>query len=105
MKMSPKKPVTIHQSTIVTRVPSALSTELDNEGVILDMESGLYFGLDNVAQRIWELCQQPIQVSDIIRRIITEFEVEQAQCQQDVESFIQEMLDHKLLTTHPHNKP
>ena len=85
------------ETTILTRALDALSTELDGEGVILDMESGLYFGLDSVAQRIWELCKEPVQLQSIVTQITAEFEVDHHQCQQDVLFFINDMLANKLL--------
>jgi len=31
--------------------------ELDGEAVILNLETGTYFGLDTVGTRIWQFCQ------------------------------------------------
>src|SRR5438874_308601 len=44
--------------TLDSRVVPAdelLSSELDGEAVILDLTSGVYFGLNGVGARIWEL--------------------------------------------------
>ena len=36
----------------------AVFRDLDGEGVILDMGSGKYFGLNSVGARIWQLVEQ-----------------------------------------------
>ena len=38
--------------------PHAVFRDLDGEGVILDMGSGKYFGLNSVGARIWQLVEQ-----------------------------------------------
>ena len=41
------------------RIPQdVIFRELNGEGVILDLESGTYFGLDAVDARIWQLCME-----------------------------------------------
>ncbi|MCP3857238.1 MAG: PqqD family protein [Actinomycetia bacterium] len=73
----------IHLNSIVKANSGVLSTELSsNEQVMMDMDQGMYFGLEDVAKAIWELMAEPTSVEDICRfvhaRYDTTFEVIQA---------------------------
>ena len=49
----------------VVAAKDQMSSELAGEAVILDMESGTYFGLNEVGARVWSLIQEPRAVRDI----------------------------------------
>jgi hypothetical protein len=78
------------QSTVVA-ASNQLSAQLNGEVVILGVQSGSYFGLDQVAARIWSLVQQPMCCADIALTIYDEFEVEQEQAERDVINFVHKL--------------
>ena len=49
-------------STLVTAADDAISTEVSGEAVILHLEDGVYFGLNEVGSRIWGLVAEPVRV-------------------------------------------
>ena len=51
--------------SIVAVVENQVSVELAGEAVILNLGSGMYYGLDPVGARIWELLQEPRTVAEI----------------------------------------
>ena len=58
--------------------------KLEGEAVILNLATGTYFGLDPVGTRIWELIQEQGRVDAVLEAILHEYEVEPAQCEQDL---------------------
>ena len=44
---------------------SQISCKLAEESVILQLEEGMYYGLNSVGARIWELVQEPRTVREI----------------------------------------
>lgn len=48
--------ISLDDSFAISR--QAVFRDLDGEGVILDMGSGKYFGLNSVGARIWQLVEQ-----------------------------------------------
>lgn len=68
-----------------------LYSEIDSEAVILDINSGTYFGLNEVSNRIWQLLQTPSSQASLIEQILAEYDVSQEQVTQDVESLLQDM--------------
>ena len=85
------------ETTLIRRNPGAVSSDLDGEAVILDMESGKYHGLDTTGTRIWELLEDPITFDEIVLQLMSEYSVEQEQCTTDVKEFIYQMVDSGLV--------
>ena len=81
------------KKTVICRNPSAISSELDGEAVILDMESGKYHSLDSTGTRIWTLLEDKISLDDVVLQLIEEYAVERQQCTTEVEEFINRMVD------------
>jgi len=75
---------TISVSTIIMAKTDPVTSEMSNEVAILDPKSGMYFGLDHVGARIWQLIQEPKSVKDIRDAILEEYDVEFDRCEQDL---------------------
>jgi len=71
--------------------------ELDGESVILNVADGVYYGLNIGGNRIWELIQQPISVSEIVVTLTAEFDIDQAECRRDVEELLGQLLEKQLI--------
>ncbi len=67
------------------------SSELDGEAVILNLKSGVYYGLNPVGASIWNLLQQPRTVSEIQSAILAKYSVEPEQCERDLLALLQEL--------------
>lgn len=65
--------------------------------VLLDLEGGQYFALDEVSARVWELCDGEHGVGAIIEAIGSEYEAPVETIREDVVAFLEEMLNEKLL--------
>ncbi len=75
----------------VVAVPEQISSELAQEAVILNLKSGVYYGLSEVGASIWNLIQQPKTVNEIRDAIVTEYEVEPERCDRDLLALLQEL--------------
>jgi len=88
----------INPGTVVAAIPDQVSSDLADEVIILELESGTYYGLDAVGARIWNHVQEPSTVHEIIDRLMAEYEVERQTCTEDVLALLREMRDEKLIT-------
>lgn len=86
--------------TIVVAVKSLTSADLEGEVVVLDMESGQYYGLNEVGARILELVQEPQSVEAIVEALSKEYDVEKSRLEQDVVGFLQDMESHRIIEVH-----
>jgi hypothetical protein len=68
-----------------------VSSELSGETVILNLQDGLYFGLNEVGNTIWQQIQQPTPFSQIRSRILAEYDVEPEVCEQDLVNILNQL--------------
>jgi hypothetical protein len=71
--------------------------ELDGEAIVLNLETGVYYGLDPVGARIWSLLQEPIRVEQICQKLLDEYDVERTACQEDLLALLKGMADSGLI--------
>jgi hypothetical protein len=75
-----------------------LFRELQGEAVLLDLKSQRYFGLDETGTRIWQLIQEHGEVREVVRRMLEEFDVEREVLEGDVERFLEELAQARLVS-------
>lgn len=75
----------------------AVFRELDGEAVVLNLQSGTYFGLDPVGTRIWQLIEQYGLLSAVRDALLEEFEVEAEAATRDLTSLVTELADRGLV--------
>ncbi len=78
-------------NTTIVASPDQVSTLLEGQAVILNLKSGMYFGLSAVGARIWALIEKPVAVIDIYNTILTEYEVDAARCEKDILAVLKDM--------------
>ena len=74
-----------------------VSCDLNGEAAILQLSSGLYFGLNEVGARVWELITDPIRVNDLKDVLLGEFEIDEATCEADLFELLVEMAEAGLI--------
>jgi hypothetical protein len=70
---------------------------VDGQAVIVLADSGEVQILNAVGTRIWELIDGTRNAAEIVAAIVSEFEVSPSEAQRDVEAFLQEMIDAKVV--------
>ena len=76
---------------------SVLSRELAGETVLLNLESGVYYGLDAVGTRAWNLLAEERTLADVCTIMLKEFEVTHDTLQQDLTTLVRELCEKQLL--------
>ena len=80
------------------KIPEQVVTrQVGDETVLLNLESGTYFGLDPVGSRFLELLQADGALAAIIARMLEEFDVTETQLEADLVRLADEMLASGLL--------
>lgn len=87
----------ITESSVVKAVDHQTSAEIEDENVILDLEEGMYYGLNPVGAQIWRRIQEPTSVGKIVTEIANEYDVDYEQCFDDVVSLLQDLEENDLL--------
>lgn len=74
-----------------------MARKVGKETVILDLETGVYFGLDSIGARIWELLSEGINLAGICDMMQLEFEVDRETLEEDVKRLVQNLKDQGLI--------
>ena len=74
-----------------------MSRVVGDETVLLDLESGMYFGLDGVGKRIWESIGDGLTLGETVAAVVSEYEVDEGQAQADVIEFARDLVERGLL--------
>lgn len=82
---------------LLHRNPDALWTEFDRQVVVLGVSSGHYFETRGIGGAIWQLLANPCSASDIVRHVVEHYQVEPAQGERDVMTFLQSLRQAGLL--------
>jgi hypothetical protein len=77
--------------TVVKRKPDQVSCDLSGEAVILNLNSGMYYGIDEIGQLIWNALEEPRSLQYLRDAIVRDYEVEPETCERDVKAFLAEM--------------
>ena len=88
---------TLSGQSVVHVIKDQVSCDLGGEAAILHVRKGMYYGLDPVGARVWELLQEPRSVQEIEESLLKEFEVEPARCETDLFALLQKLLDEDLI--------
>lgn len=88
---SPNADRAIATSSVVVATKDQVSSDLAGEVIVLSLQTAMYYGVDQVGARIWELLREPTRVTDICDAIAREYEVEPDLCQRDVLEFLRQL--------------
>jgi len=74
-----------------------VQSKIGEEVVMLDMDSGFYFGLNSVASVIWGLLANEISFETLIDQLMIQFEVERSLCEADTKELLDQMLEKNII--------
>lgn len=87
----------ISDRSVVVAIKDQVSCDLAGEAAILNIKNGVYYGLDPVGARIWNLMQQPCAVFEIQNAITGEYDVEPERCARDLFGLLNRLLEEGLI--------
>ena len=91
------KPVDIKLNSMIIRNAEIDDTDLDGEKVMMNLDKGQYFMMNEVGSRIWEIASEPKTVEEIVQALLNEYEVEREQCKNTVVEFLGELAKSDLI--------
>lgn len=82
---------------LLQRNSALASTQIDNQIVLMCLQSGKYYTLDGSAMRIWELLKEPSAAEDIYETLLSEYTVDAETCRNDTSLFLKQMQQNALI--------
>ena len=84
-------------NTNIVVADEVVSCDLDGEAAILNLKDGVYYGLDPIGAKIWNLIQNPMILSDVVEKIWEEYDVKKDECTDDIFELIEKLLNNGLV--------
>ena len=86
----------------LSQSPDVVSREVAGETVLLHLESGLYFGLDEVGSLIWRSLEgESRSVANLCDVVSAEFDMASLLVEKDILAFVASLIDQGLVETKP----
>jgi hypothetical protein len=77
--------------SVVSATPEQVSCPLGDEAAILNLKNTVYYGLNPVGARVWNLLQQPRSVGELRDALLKEYDVEPGRCESDLLELLEKM--------------
>ncbi len=74
-----------------------LQSEIDGETIMMSIDNGKYYGLNTIASRIWEILKTEPLFSELVNILLSEYEIEEKQCNQETLEFLENLIKNKLI--------
>jgi len=74
--------------TVVAQAEDVISAEVEDQVVMLRMDSNAYYDTDDIGAEIWRTIAKPITVRALCEQLMTLYEVELDVCHADVLAFL-----------------
>jgi hypothetical protein len=81
--------------------PDVLFRLVGEEGVLLNLNTEMYLGLNLVGTRMWSVLGSASSIQTAYDELLQEYDVEPAQLRADLEEFIDQLLAQKLIEAGP----
>lgn len=82
----------LSDADVLARGKSIAATDLDDETVMMDLETGRYFHLDDIATAVWRLLETPCRLDALIARLLEEYDVTEDVCRNDTIELLESLL-------------
>jgi hypothetical protein len=86
--------------TVVQASRDQVSCELEGEAAILNLKTGVYYGLDPVGAVVWKLIEQPRTVVSVRDAMLETYEVDAARCEMDLFVLLDRLVGEGLIEVH-----
>ena len=93
MSVPASKRIAAHSSVLIR-------TFDDGESVLLNLDTENYFGLNAVGSRMWELLTSTSSIEDAYASLLEEYEVEPDELRRDLDTLIEQLVEHQLVEVH-----
>jgi len=77
---------------------NVLFQQINNECVLLDMDSEQYYGLDDIGARMWQVLSEDGNTEKALTLLLAEYDIDENTLRQDLSNLITELGNVKLIS-------
>ena len=79
--------------------PDVVFRDLSGEAVLLNLTTGMYFGLNESGTRMWKLLLETGDRENTLVRMKVEYDADETSLRRDLDALIEQLLEKGLLTS------
>jgi hypothetical protein len=68
-----------------------VSCDLAGDAAIVNLNNGVYYGLDAVGARVWNLMREPITFAQMVDTLLTIYDVDRPTLETDIRAFVHQL--------------
>ncbi|WP_318505233.1 lasso peptide biosynthesis PqqD family chaperone [Bacillus sp. T3] len=87
----------IHLVNNIFQKKGLIVSDMGEEKVILSVKNGKYYNLGEMGGEIWDLIEEPTPVKKVIEKLMSDYHVEQHECEEEVLLFLESLLKEQLI--------
>lgn len=85
-------------ASVQFKIPATVvSTQLDEEVVLLNTITGQYFGVSGIGVELWALLQDETHIEPVVTKLLDVYAVDETVLRKDVEDWLQRLQEQGLL--------
>ncbi|WP_431860935.1 PqqD family peptide modification chaperone [Azospirillum sp.] len=89
--------VPLDRTTRLRRAADVLAAEVDGEMVMMDVEKGVYFGLDAIGTDIWKRLEAPATAAELADTLSRDYDADPATIERDVLALLSSLSEQGLV--------
>lgn len=86
-----------YQNSVICASKRQVSCDLGGEAAILNLDTGIYYGLDPIGAKVWFLLERPRSFAEISAALVDEYDVHVDQCRRDLDELLASLEDAGLI--------
>ncbi len=83
--------VSLSLHSVVVATSEQVSCPLDDESAILNLKNSVYYGMNPVGTRVWNLLQKPKRIVELRDALLEEYDVDAERCERDLLDLLEQM--------------
>ncbi|MDZ7817300.1 MAG: lasso peptide biosynthesis PqqD family chaperone [Aliarcobacter sp.] len=83
--------------SIIKRNNDLLSSEMDDELVMMNLESNNYYGLNKIGKDIWEILEENQTLESLCNKLIEKYDVSFEECKNDITPFLEKLKESNII--------
>jgi hypothetical protein len=74
-----------------------IQSKIGDEVVMLDIDSGFYFGLNTVASVIWSNLEEEISFHELIDKLLAIYKIDRQTCEEETKVLLSQLLEKEII--------
>jgi hypothetical protein len=87
----------INNKSIVRKKEEIVTAQLGDNAVMMSVDNGKYYGMNEIATAIWDNIENPVGVERLVHILTDQFDVSEERCQTEVVAFLTKLHNESLI--------